>query len=183
MMGLHIFVRDLLTGTWVLQDPMRWADAYPGRIATAVAAFLDTGGGTLQLTGTPEAGRVTVINTAGMAVADVGWTSMTDTELAAAHHARRFNALLVTAIFDLAVLLRYAVANQSRCGGEWPLITGMAVAGSTGVSSQGSEAGSFADGRDRHGASKRYLHSVHQVSSAVIVDSLTQEHLAWPASG
>jgi hypothetical protein len=84
MMGLHIFVRDLLTGTWVLQDPMRWADAYPGRIATAVAAFLGTGGGTLQLTGTPEAGRVTVINTAGMAVADVGWMSMTDTELAAA---------------------------------------------------------------------------------------------------
>jgi hypothetical protein len=59
MMGLHIFVRDLLTGTWILEDPMRWADAYPGRIATAVAAFLDTGGGTLQLTGTPEAGRVT----------------------------------------------------------------------------------------------------------------------------
>jgi hypothetical protein len=27
MMGLHIFVRDLLTGTWVLEDPMRWADA------------------------------------------------------------------------------------------------------------------------------------------------------------
>ena len=44
MMGLHIFVRDLLTGTWVLEDPMRWADAYPGRIATAVAAFLNTGG-------------------------------------------------------------------------------------------------------------------------------------------
>ena len=38
----------------------------------AVAAFLDTGGGTLQLTGTAEAGRVTVINTAGMSVADVG---------------------------------------------------------------------------------------------------------------
>ena len=84
MMGLHIFVRDLLTGTWVLQDPMRWADAYPGRIATAVAAFLGTGGGTLQLTGTAEAGRVRVINTAGMAVADVGWMSVTDTELAAA---------------------------------------------------------------------------------------------------
>jgi hypothetical protein len=84
MMGLHIFVRDLLTETWVLQDPMRWADAYPGRIATAVAAFLDTGGGTLQLTGTAEAGRVTVITTAGMAVADVGWMSMSDTELAEA---------------------------------------------------------------------------------------------------
>ena len=84
MMGLHIFVRDLLTGTWVLEDPMRWADAYPGRIATAVAAFLNTGGGTLQLTGNPEAGRVRVINAAGMAVADVGWTSMTDTELAQA---------------------------------------------------------------------------------------------------
>ena len=84
MMGLHIFVRDLLTGTWVLQDPMRWADAYPGRIATAVAAFLDTGGGTLRLTGTPGAGRVTVITTAGMAVADVGWMSMSDSELAAA---------------------------------------------------------------------------------------------------
>ena len=83
-MGLHIFVRDLLTGTWVLEDPMRWADAYPGRIATSVAAFLHTGGGTLQLTGTAEAGRVTVITTAGMAVADVGSTSMTDTELAAA---------------------------------------------------------------------------------------------------
>jgi hypothetical protein len=62
-----------------------------------VAAFLDTGGGTLRLTGTAEAGRVTVVTTAGTAVADVGWTSMTDTELAAAHHARRFNALLVTA--------------------------------------------------------------------------------------
>jgi hypothetical protein len=84
MMGLHIFVRDLHTETWVLQDPMRWADAYPGRIATAVAAFLDTGGGTLQLTGTAEAGRVTVITTAGMAVADVGWMSMSDSELAAA---------------------------------------------------------------------------------------------------
>ena len=84
MMGLHIFVRDLLTGTWVLEDPMRWADAYPGRIATAVAAFLNTGGGTLQLTGTAEAGRVTVITTAGMAVADVSWMSMSDTELAAA---------------------------------------------------------------------------------------------------
>jgi hypothetical protein len=84
MMGLHIFVRDLLTGTWVLEDPMRWADAYPGRIATALAVFISTGGGTLQLTGTPEAGRVTVINTAGMAVADVGWMSMSDTELAAA---------------------------------------------------------------------------------------------------
>jgi hypothetical protein len=83
-MGLHIFVRDLLTGTWVLQDPMRWADAYPGRLATAVAAFIDTGGGTLQLTGTAEAGRVTVITTAGTAVADVGWMSMTDTELAEA---------------------------------------------------------------------------------------------------
>ena len=82
MMGLHIFVRDLLTGTWVLEDPMHWADAYPGRIATAVAAFLDTGGGTLQLTGTPEAGRVTVITTAGMTVADVSWMSMSDTELA-----------------------------------------------------------------------------------------------------
>src|SRR5580693_8327703 len=58
MMGLHIFVRDLHTETWVLQDPMRWADAYPGRIATAVAAFLDTGGGTLRLTGTPGAGCV-----------------------------------------------------------------------------------------------------------------------------
>jgi hypothetical protein len=56
----------------------------PGRIATAVAAFLDTGGGTLRLTGTAEAGRVTVVNTAGMAVADLGWTSMTDEELAAA---------------------------------------------------------------------------------------------------
>jgi hypothetical protein len=56
----------------------------PGRIATAVAAFLDTGGGTLQLTGTAEAGRVTVITTAGMAVADVSWMSMSDTELAAA---------------------------------------------------------------------------------------------------
>ena len=84
MMGLHIFVRDLLTGTWVLEDPMRWADAYSGRIATARAVFISTGGGTLQLTGTPEAGRVTVINTAGMAVADVGWMSMTDEELAAA---------------------------------------------------------------------------------------------------
>jgi hypothetical protein len=81
---LHIFVRDLLTGTWVLEDPIRWADAYPGRIATAVAAFLNTGGGTLQLTGTAEAGRVTVITTAGMAVADVGWMSMSDTELAEA---------------------------------------------------------------------------------------------------
>jgi hypothetical protein len=49
-----------------------------------VAAFLDTGGGTLRLTGTAEAGRVTVVNTAGMAVADLGWTSMTDEELAAA---------------------------------------------------------------------------------------------------
>jgi hypothetical protein len=84
MMGLHIFVRDLLTGTWVLQDPKRWADAYPGRIATALAAFLDTGGGTLQLTGTPEAGRVTVINAAGLAVADVGWMTMSDSELAEA---------------------------------------------------------------------------------------------------
>jgi hypothetical protein len=84
MMGLHIFVQDLLTGTWVLEDPMRWADAYPRRIATAVALFLDTGGGTLQLTGTPEAGRVTVINTAGRAVTDVSWTSMTDEELAEA---------------------------------------------------------------------------------------------------
>jgi hypothetical protein len=84
MMGLHIFVRDLLTGTWVLEDPMRWADAYPGRIATALAVFIGTGGGTLQLTGTAEAGRVTVINTAGMAVADVGWMTMSDTELAQA---------------------------------------------------------------------------------------------------
>ena len=84
MMGLHVFVRDLLRGTWVLEDPMRWADAYPGRIATALAVFIDTGGGTLQLTGTPETGRVTLINTAGMAVADVGWMSMTDTELAEA---------------------------------------------------------------------------------------------------
>jgi hypothetical protein len=84
MMGLHIFVRDLLTGTWVLEDPMHWADAYSGRIATALAVFISTGGGTLQLTGTPEAGRVTVVNTAGMAVADVSWTSMTDTEVAAA---------------------------------------------------------------------------------------------------
>jgi hypothetical protein len=55
-----------------------------GASQRAVAAFLDKGGGTLQLTGTPEAGRVTVINTAGMAVADVGWMSMTDEELAAA---------------------------------------------------------------------------------------------------
>jgi hypothetical protein len=46
MMGLHIFVRDLLTGTWVLEDPMRWADAYPGRIASALAVFISTGGGT-----------------------------------------------------------------------------------------------------------------------------------------
>jgi hypothetical protein len=84
MMGLHIFVRDLLTGTWVVEDPMRWADAYSGRIATALAVFISTGGGTLELTGTAEAGRVTVINTAGLAVADVGWTSMTDAELAAA---------------------------------------------------------------------------------------------------
>jgi len=84
VMGLHIVVRDLLTGTWVLEDPMHWADAYPGRIATAVAAFLHTGGGTLQLTGNPDAGRVTMINTAGIAVADVNWTSMTDEELAAA---------------------------------------------------------------------------------------------------
>jgi hypothetical protein len=83
-MGLHIFVRDLLTGTWVLEDPMRWADAYPGRMATAVAVFINTGGGTLQLTGTAETGRVRVINTAGMAVADVSWMSMTDTELAQA---------------------------------------------------------------------------------------------------
>jgi hypothetical protein len=42
---------------------MRWADVYPGRIATAVAACLDAGGGTFQLTGTAEAGRVRVINT------------------------------------------------------------------------------------------------------------------------
>ena len=84
MMGLHIFVRDVRTGTWVLEDPMRWADAYSGRIATALAVFISTGGGRLELTGTAEAGRVTVINTAGTAVADVGWTSMTDTELAAA---------------------------------------------------------------------------------------------------
>jgi hypothetical protein len=84
MMGLHIFVSDLLTGTWVLEDPMRWADSYSGRIATALAVFISTGGGALQLTGTAEAGRVTVINTAGMAVADVDWMSMTDTELAAA---------------------------------------------------------------------------------------------------
>ena len=84
MMGLHILVQDLLTGKWVLEDPMHWADAYPGRIATALAVFLSTGGGTLQLTGTPEAGRVTVITTARMTVADVSWTSMTDTELAAA---------------------------------------------------------------------------------------------------
>jgi len=83
-MGLHIFVRDLLTGTWVLEDPMRWADAYPGRIATAVAALLHTGGGTLQLTGNPEAGRVRVINTAWTVVADVSWMSMSDTELAEA---------------------------------------------------------------------------------------------------
>jgi hypothetical protein len=84
MMGLHIFVRDLLTGTWVVEDPMRWADAYPGRIATALAVFINTGGGTLQLTGTAETGRVRVITTAGLAVADVGWMSMTDEELAAA---------------------------------------------------------------------------------------------------
>ena len=84
VMGLHIFVRDLLTGTWVLEDPMRWADAYPGRIATALAVFINTGGGTLQLTGTAETGRVRVITTAGLAVADVGWMSMTDEELAAA---------------------------------------------------------------------------------------------------
>ena len=63
---------------------MRWADAYPGRIATAVAVFISTGGGTLHLTGTPEAGRVRVITTAGMAVADVSWMTMSDTELAAA---------------------------------------------------------------------------------------------------
>jgi hypothetical protein len=49
-----------------------------------VAAFLHTGGGTLQLTGNPEAGRVRVITTAGMAVADVSWMSMSDTELAEA---------------------------------------------------------------------------------------------------
>jgi hypothetical protein len=84
MMGLHIVVRDLLTGTWVLEDPMRWADAYSGRIATALAVFISTGGGALQLTGTAEAGRVTVITMAGMTVADVGWMSMTDEELAEA---------------------------------------------------------------------------------------------------
>jgi hypothetical protein len=84
MMGLHIFVRDLLTGTWVLEDPMRWADAYSGRVATALAVFISTGGGRLELTGTAEAGRVTVITTVGMTVADVSWTSMTDEELAAA---------------------------------------------------------------------------------------------------
>ena len=84
MMGLHSLVRDLLTGTWVLEEPMHWADAYPGRIATALAVFISTGGGTLHLTGTPEAGRVTVITTAERAVADVSWTSMTDEELAAA---------------------------------------------------------------------------------------------------
>jgi hypothetical protein len=83
-MGLHIFVRDVLTGTWVVEDPMRWADAYSGRIATALAVFISTGGGRLQLTGTAEAGRVTVINAAGLAVADVSWMTMTDTELAAA---------------------------------------------------------------------------------------------------
>jgi hypothetical protein len=84
MMGLHIFVPDLLTGTWVLEDPMHWADAYPGRIATALAVCINTGGGTLQLTGTPETGRVRVITTAGLAVADVGWMTMSDSELAAA---------------------------------------------------------------------------------------------------
>jgi hypothetical protein len=84
MMGLHIFVRDLLAGTWVLEDPMRWADSYPGRIATGLAVFIGTSGGTLQLTGTPETGRVRVINTAGMAVADVGWMTMSESELAKA---------------------------------------------------------------------------------------------------
>jgi hypothetical protein len=48
---------------------------------------------------------------------------------------------------------RYAAAHRSRCGRGEALIAGMAVAGLTGASLQGSEASSFAEACNGRGAS------------------------------
>jgi hypothetical protein len=82
-------VRDLLTRNWTLEDPMQWADDHPELIAQVVATYLGTVGGTLQLTGTPERGRVTVTDTEGVLVTDVGWMTLTDEELAEARRGGR----------------------------------------------------------------------------------------------
>lgn len=78
---LCVYLHDLLRDEWAACAPLDWLDGYGGLIADALAIQAETLGGTLALTGTTEAGRVTVSDTGGAIVADARWMAMTRAEV------------------------------------------------------------------------------------------------------
>ena len=72
LVELRVFLRDLITGAWVNSyDPVTWVGEHDKHMTTALQLFLDTFGGTITISGTPEVGRVTVYPTTGKDVAPI----------------------------------------------------------------------------------------------------------------
>lgn len=82
---LRVYARDLLGGEWQSITPAEWVGTvYAEMVADSLAAHRETVGGTLHLTGTPERGRVQVLDAAGQRFLDCDWQTMSSEEIAAA---------------------------------------------------------------------------------------------------
>ncbi|OSC34682.1 hypothetical protein B8W67_05390 [Mycolicibacillus koreensis] len=74
----YVYLRDILTGEWARIEVSDWADTYRARVATAVSRQMGTFGGELTLSGSPERGRVTLINAEGdQIIMDFDWYTLT----------------------------------------------------------------------------------------------------------
>lgn len=77
---LWVYLRDLRSGEWVTFEPAVWIDDFSALTAEAHRAHAETVGGSLHVTGTPESGRITVLDAAGGTVVDSDWHTMTRCE-------------------------------------------------------------------------------------------------------
>lgn len=76
LVTLQVHLRDLMTGTdlsyW---DPTAWIAEHENVLYRAVDTFMNTFGGTIMISGTPEVGRVTVYPTTSSEtpILDMDW--------------------------------------------------------------------------------------------------------------
>lgn len=74
---LRTYLRDLRSGEWITYTPDAWIGQYRARIDDALVKHAATVGGSFAITGTPERGRLSVLDTDGNPVLDFDWHTMT----------------------------------------------------------------------------------------------------------
>ena len=73
---LRVHLRDLRTGSWVSShDSQRWLEEHENLLSRSVDTYMNTFGGTIMISGTPETGRVTVYPTTerSVPILDYDW--------------------------------------------------------------------------------------------------------------